>query len=92
VAVDVCDILGIDTRNLRRDLDNDEIQTLNLRGSGRASLIISESGLYSLMLRSRKEEAKPFKKWVTKEVLPSIRKTGSYSIDPIVDPTVATLQ
>jgi prophage antirepressor-like protein len=42
--------------------------------------IISESGLYSLIMRSRKPVAKPFQKWVTKEVLPSIRKTGSYSL------------
>ena len=42
--------------------------------------IINESGLYSLILRSKKEEAKKFKKWVTHEVLPSIRKTGSFQL------------
>lgn len=78
VAKDICNSLGVDTRNLRRDLDEEEIQTLNLRGSGRDSLIINESGLYSLILRSRKPEAKRFKKWVTSEVLPSIRKHGGY--------------
>ncbi len=44
-------------------------------------LVLSESGLYSLIIRSRKPIAKPFQKWVTREVLPSIRKTGNYSIN-----------
>lgn len=46
-------------------------------------LTVSESGLYSLILTSRKAEAKRFKKWVTSEVLPSIRKTGGYSLNPL---------
>lgn len=82
VAKDVCDILGIDTNHLREALDDDEIT--NLRNSevwnqpGRAPLIISEPGLYKLIMRSRKPEAKEFQRWVTHEVLPSIRKTGGY--------------
>jgi anti-repressor protein len=82
VAKDVCDILGIDTNHLREALDDDEIT--NLRNSevwnqpGRAPLIISEPGLYKLIMRSRKPEAKEFQRWVTHEVLPQIRKTGSY--------------
>ena len=45
-------------------------------------MIVSEAGLYSLILRSRKPEAKAFKRWVTHEVLPSIRKTGAYLLSP----------
>lgn len=51
-----------------------------LTSNEKNSIYINESGLYSLILRSNKEEAKDFKKWITKEVLPSIRKTGQYSI------------
>ena len=82
VAKDACDILGIDTNHLRDALDDDEIT--NLRNSevwnqpGRAPLIISEPGLYKLIMRSRKPEAKEFQRWVTHEVLPQIRKTGGY--------------
>lgn len=82
VAKDVCDILGIDTNHLREALDDDEIT--NLRNPevwnkpGRAPLIISEPGLYKLIMRSRKPEAKEFSRWVTHEVLPTIRKTGGY--------------
>ena len=87
VAKDACDILGIDTNHLREALDDDEIT--NLRNSevwnqpGRAPLIISEPGLYKLIMRSRKPEAKEFQRWVTHEVLPQIRKTGGYI--PITD-------
>jgi len=88
VAVDVCKALDLDnvSRALSR-LDDDEraqvvdSDTLNSnKGSGINDLlnIINESGLYSLVLGSRKPEAKRFKKWVTSEVLPQIRRTGSY--------------
>jgi len=62
-------------------LDKDECNTITLTdtiGRKQEVRIINESGLYSLILTSRKPEAKKFKKWVTSEVLPSIRKTGSY--------------
>ncbi|WCL51460.1 phage antirepressor [Leptospira sp. GIMC2001] len=79
VAKDVCEILEIQnsTDALNR-LDSDERARFNLGRQGESN-IISESGLYSLILGSRKPEAKSFKKWVTSEVLPAIRKTGSYS-------------
>ena len=84
VAADVCKALEINNPSdaLKR-LDDDERLTLanseGQNGNGAQSYnIINESGLYSLILRSRKAEAKRFKKWVTAEVLPSIRKTGSY--------------
>lgn len=84
VAKDVCDALGIATNHLReegRGLDDDEVMNLpNWEGKGKAPIIISEAGLYSLILRSRKPEAKAFKRWVTHEVLPSIRKDGGYMV------------
>lgn len=89
VAKDACDILGIDTNHLREALDDDEIT--NLRNSevwnqpGRAPLIISEPGLYKLIMRSRKPEAKEFQRWVTHEVLPSIRKYGAYMTQQTLD-------
>lgn len=85
VARDVCAVLGTETRDLPDILEHDEqrpivdiIHTLNdSTGLRRDSRIISEPGLYSLILRSRKPEAKAFKRWVTHEVIPSIRKTGA---------------
>ena len=84
VATDVCKALEISNapQALSR-LDDDERLTISnsdsQNGKGAQNYnIINESGLYSLILRSRKAEAKRFKKWVTAEVLPSIRKTGSY--------------
>ena len=62
-------------------LDEDERAKFNLGRQGDA-WVINEPGLYSLILRSRKPEAKAFKRWVTHEVLPTIRKTGSYSSSP----------
>lgn len=53
--------------------------------------IINESGLYNVILRSDKPEAKPFRKWVTGEVLPSIRKTGSYTLPQTTDGKIALL-
>ena len=84
VAKDVCDALGIATNHLREDgrgLDDDEVSTLpNWEGKGPAPLIVSEAGLYSLVLKSRKPEAKRFKRWVTHDVLPSIRRNGGYMV------------
>jgi len=82
VAKDVCNALGIETNHLRekgRGLDDDEVSTLpNWEGKGAAPLIVSEAGLYSLILKSRKPEAKRFKRWVTHEVLPALRRDGAY--------------
>lgn len=81
VAIDVCIVLDIvnTTRALSR-LDDDEkgLHTMKTPGGDQEMNIINESGLYSLILTSRKPEAKQFKKWVTAEVLPAIRKTGRY--------------
>ena len=81
VASDIASALEYrDAYDMTRILDDDEKGTHNLRTPGGEQLlsIINESGLYSAILRSRKPEAKIFKKWVTSEVLPSIRKNGGY--------------
>ena len=79
VAVDVCKCLDINNaRQAVTRLDDDEKTTV-ISNDGRQMNIISESGLYSLVLSSRKKEAKVFKRWVTHDVLPSIRKTGGYN-------------
>lgn len=83
VAQDVCEAIDLDdTSKAVSRLDDDEKGTNTVRTpSGEQQMLtISESGLYSLVLTSRKPEAKRFKKWVTSEVLPSIRKNGSYSM------------
>lgn len=79
VAKDVCGILGIanPTDALNKGLEDFERARFNLGRQGEAN-IISESGFYTLVLRSRKPIAKPFRLWVTQEVLPQIRKTGGY--------------
>ena len=81
VAADVCAVLEIQnvTQALSR-LDEDEKAMFNIGLSGGATNCINEPGLYTLVLGSRKPEAKRFKRWVTHEVLPSIRKTGAYAV------------
>lgn len=81
VAADVCKALDVDPTATRR-LDDDEKDMLRLTQgtSGNPNVtIVNEPGLYALVLGSRKPEAKVFKRWITHEVIPSIRKTGSYS-------------
>lgn len=81
VAKDVCDVLGIVNPTRALDgLDADEKSTLHIVKGGPDRNIVNEPGLYSLILRSRKPEAKAFKRWITHEVIPQIRKTGSYSV------------
>lgn len=84
VARDVCKVLEITkVDSAIRNLDADEkgAHTVSTPGSNQEMTIVSEAGLYSLILRSRKPEAKSFKRWVTHEVLPSIRKTGVYAVN-----------
>lgn len=84
VAADVCKVLGIaNVSDAVEKLDEDEKDTIALTdaiGRQRSTLCINEHGLYGLVLTSRKPEAKVFKRWLKHEVLPSIRKTGSYSV------------
>lgn len=78
VAKDVCDILGHSNVSMALDrLDDDERSKFNLGRQGETN-IVNEAGLYVLVLGSRKPEAHEFKRWVTHEVLPQIRKTGGY--------------
>ncbi|MGG0648538.1 BRO family protein [Bacillus mycoides] len=82
VAKDVCDILEITNQgNAVSRLDEDEKGDVGLTdaiGRTQSTSIINESGLYSLVITSRKPQAKVFKKWITSDVIPTIRKTGGY--------------
>lgn len=82
VAMDIAEVLGYsDAQAMTRRLDDDETQNLQIVGFGnRGATVINESGMYSAILGSTKPEAKAFKKWVTSEVLPTIRKTGGYQM------------
>ena len=85
VAKDVCSNLGIEHhRDALTRLDDDERGSvlLDTLGGIQQMSAVNESGLYSLVFQSRKPGAKKFRKWVTMEVLPSIRKTGGYSVRP----------
>lgn len=81
VAADVLATIGLDRKALER-LDEDEkgVSSIHTPGGGQEMTTVNEPGLYTLVLGSRKAEAKRFKRWVTHEVLPSIRKTGSYAV------------
>ncbi len=93
VAKDVCDVLGI--QNIRQNvksLDDDEKMTVSQtyshsgqRGGAQFMTFVNEPGMYKLIFRSKKPEAKQFTRWVTHEVLPSIRKSGMYLTDSAAD-------
>lgn len=80
---DVCKAIGIaNARDVRNRLDEDDVvltDTIDSMGRTQQANFVTEAGLYDVIIRSDSEKAKPFRKWVTSEVLPSIRKTGSYS-------------
>ena len=82
VLKDVCGVLGISNHKMTAQrLDADEVILTDLTdsmGRQQETTVINESGLYNVILRSDKPEAKPFRKWVTAEVLPTIRKHGAY--------------
>lgn len=85
VAADVCKVLRIaNNRNATARLDDDEkgVRQMDTPGGKQELTIVNESGLYSLILRSGKPEAKVFKRWITHEVIPSIRKSGQYALKP----------
>lgn len=90
VAKDVCDVLELSnvSQTLARRLDDDEKSSITLNDGTPGNpnrAIVSESGLYALVLASRKPEAHEFKRWVTHEVLPSIRKHGAYMTQQTLD-------
>ena len=82
VAKDVIAALNLDRKALER-LDEDEkgARSIHTPGGQQEMTVVNESGLFSLVLGSRKPEAKRFKRWITSEVLPAIRKNGSYGLD-----------
>ena len=85
VARDVCDVLDIkkvDRAVIGLDDDEKDTHTVSTPGGNQELTIVSEPGLYSLILRSRKPEARQFKRWVTHEVLPTIRATGGTYMSP----------
>lgn len=89
VANEVCKLLDIkNTSDAVSRLDDDEKLTsvIPIAGQSRNVTIISESGLYALIFKSNKPSAKKFRKWVTKEVIPAIRKTGSFGINRLETP------
>jgi len=81
VAADVLSTISLDRKALER-LDDDEkgVNSIHTPGGTQEMTTVNEPGLYALVLGSRKPEAKRFKRWVTHEVLPAIRKTGSYAV------------
>lgn len=83
VAADICRVLGLSNPTMAlRALDEDEkgLSQIETPGGTQSMAVVNESGLYALVVRSDKPNAKPFRKWVTSEVLPAIRKTGRYDI------------
>lgn len=88
VLADVCKVLEIsNSRNVSSRLETDEkgVALVDTLGGTQQMTIINESGLYAVILRSDKPQAKPFRKWVTNEVLPSIRKHGAYMTDQTLE-------
>ena len=88
-AHEVCGVLDLkNPRQVVSPLDDDEKNTVHIMDGNPGNpmkTIINEPGLYSVILNSNKPKAKPFKRWVTHEVLPSIRKTGGYGVKPSAD-------
>jgi prophage antirepressor-like protein len=86
IAKDVCDAIGITKyRDATAQLDDDErvSMAVDTPGGRQQMTAVSEAGLYALMLISRSPKVQTFRRWVTHEVLPSIRRTGSYSVPPV---------
>lgn len=85
VSVDVCTALGVSRTAVRR-LDEDEkgVRSMHTLGGTQRLAVVNEYGLYNLILGSRKPEAKDFKRWITHEVIPSIRKDGAYMTDAVI--------
>jgi len=82
-AKDICDALELDNVSMAlQKLDEDErgMKIFDTPGGPQEMLVVKESGLYALILRSNKPQARAFRKWVTNEVLPALRRTGSYEV------------
>ena len=95
VAKDVCEVLELSDVSMSvAKLDDGEklVQKLFVSGQNRDMIIVNESGLYTLIMRSNKPEARSFRKWVTSEVLPSIRATGQYTMPQLVENRLAAME
>lgn len=91
VLKDVCSLLGLRSPDVRQRLSNDVVRTHTVRDSlGRSNQasIINEDGLYDVILESRKPEARAFRKWITSDVVPSIRKHGAYMTPETIEKTL----
>ncbi|MCM1055545.1 MAG: hypothetical protein NC394_08490 [Bacteroides sp.] len=92
VVRDICAVLGMrpnQGKTLVKHVDKDRlnlIQSVDVRGRQKKLIAVNEAGLYDVLVRSDKSEAKKFRRWVTGEVLPMLRKTGQYSIVAIPTP------
>lgn len=90
--MDVCKSIGIvNARNVKERLDGEDVRQVDTLTNGGVQKLtyVTESGLYEVIIRSDSDMAKPFRKWITSEVLPSIRKTGQYSIGAKIPHTFA---
>lgn len=93
VLKDICDALGLgNTSRVADRLDSDDLtlsKVIDNRGVQRETLLVNEAGLYEVIIRSDKPEAKAFRRWVTSEVLPSIRKHGMYATPTTIEDMIA---
>lgn len=84
VAADVCKVLEIDRTQTRRVDDDDKgVRLIHTPGGDQNFTIVSEAGLYSLVLASRKPEARRFRRWIVHEVIPAIRRHGMYATEDL---------
>lgn len=84
VLADICGVLGVtNVGNVAARLDEADIRQTDISSGGqrRAVTIVSESGMYEVVIRSDKPEARRFRWWVTHEVIPAIRRTGTYAVE-----------
>lgn len=84
--VDVCEVLGLGVQGVSRRMDDGVISTLPIPdalGRVQSTMFVTEDGLYDVIFDSRKAAARKFRKWVTSEVIPSIRKTGRYEVSSV---------
>lgn len=87
IAKDVCEVLGLgNSRDAVSKLDDEEkgVEKVDTLGGKQSMTLVNESGLYTLIIRSNMPTARPFRKWVTSEVLPSIRKQGAYLTEDVI--------
>lgn len=93
VLKDICDALNLEnTSRVASRLDSDDLtlsKVIDNRGVHRETFLVSEAGLYEVIIRSDKPEAKAFRRWVTSEVLPSIRKHGMYATPTTIEDMIA---